>query len=339
MKLHAIGFGSLNVDEFWEVSRKFLLAHDLRPGEEYVRDVDLFRAIYPALKAEGVLKAADPGGSAANMIAALCKMGFVTGFYGATGRDAEEVLALESLGKPENLRIRKVEVPAGRCLALIDRADPRRDRALVILPNANDLAGSEVPDVDFFLQAQWVHLTSFVSAKPLEAQIELVARLYGSVRISFDPGALYASLGLNRLEPILRRTDILFVTHEELETLTSLTGMESAVNFLFEIGVKMIIVKLGPEGIVAFEPGRSIYQAAVLPREIKDRTGAGDVAAAGFLAGMIASVGCEASLLLAAIVASKSIEGYGRRSYPDKPFFERTISLFKSRSADEPRVQ
>ena len=190
MNLHVIGFGSLNLDEIWEVSREFLFAHDLRPGEEYVRDVGLFHTIYPALEAEGVLRAAEPGGSAANMIAALCKMGFATGFYGATGTDAEERLALWSLGKPENVRISKVALPAGRCLALIDTTDPDRDRALVILPNANDLAGSEEPDFDYFQQAQWVHLTSFVSQKALEAQIKLVEHVFGSMRVSFDPGAL-----------------------------------------------------------------------------------------------------------------------------------------------------
>jgi ribokinase len=219
-----------------------------------------------------------------------------------------------------------VGLPAGRCLALIDTADPSRDRALVILPNANDLAGSEELDFDYFRQAQWVHLTSFVSQKALAAQIKVVERVCGSTRVSFDPGALYAARGSNQLKPILRRTNILFVTQEELETLTSQPAMDAAVNFLFEIGVEMVIVKLGPEGLRAFTHETSAYQPAVLPREIRDRTGAGDVAAAGFLAGTIESVGLEASLQLAAIMASKSIEGYGRSSYPDKAFFEEALS-------------
>ncbi len=91
----------------------------------------------------------------------------------------------------------------------------------------------------------------------------------------------------------------------------------------------MVIVKLGPEGLMAFAPGKSVYQAAVVPREVRDRTGAGDVAAAGFLAGTIKSVGLEASLQLAAIMASKSIEGYGRSSYPDNAFFQEALSRFK----------
>jgi sugar/nucleoside kinase (ribokinase family) len=329
LTLHAIGFGSLNLDEIWEVDRAFLDAYDLRPGEEYVRDVRLYGTIHPALEAEGVLKAAEPGGSAANMIAALNKMGFTTGFYGATGTDAEEALALKSLGKAEDLRIIRVALPAGRCLALIDRADPGRDRALVILPNANDFPGSEALDFDYFRQAQWIHLTSFVSDKALAAQIRVVEQVHGSTRISFDPGALYAARGSDQLKPILIRTHLLFVTQEELETLTSRPAMEAAVDFLFDIGVGMVIIKFGAEGMRAFAPGKSVYQPAVLPREIQDRTGAGDVAAAGFLAGIIESVGLEASLKLAAIMASKSIEGYGRTTYPDKAFFEEALSRLR----------
>ncbi len=326
MTLHAIGFGSLNLDEFWEVSGRFLSQLELQPGEEYVRDVAWFRTVYPTLEAEGILKGVDPGGSAANMIAALFKMGFATGFYGATGSDGEEHLALGSLGKPEDLRIRKVGLPAGRCLALIDRDDTKRDRTLVVLPNSNDLAGSEEPDVDYFQQAQWVHLTSFVSLEPLEVQARLVDRLDDSTRVSFDPGAVYVAKGLHSLLPVLRRTDLLFITREELASLTSYSGIEAGVTFLFEIGVKTVIVKLGPEGMMACEPERSVYQPAVVPREIKDRTGAGDVAAAGFLAGMIKSLGLEASLQLAARAASKSLEDYGRRSYPDKDFLDNAIS-------------
>ena len=172
MRLDAIGFGSLNLDEFWEISSEFLSSLRLKPGEEYIRDVEWFKQVYPELRAQGNLKAVDPGGSAANMVAALFKMGFETGFYGATGRGDLKKMRPEELGKPENLKITISEFPAGRCLALIDLQVPDRDRALVILPNANDLASSDGMDVEYFARARWVHLTSFVSKKPLEAQIE-----------------------------------------------------------------------------------------------------------------------------------------------------------------------
>jgi len=330
VKLDAIGFGSLNLDEFWETPSEFLRSHGLEPGKEYIRDVEWFEKVYPELMALGKLKAVDPGGSAANTIAALFKMGFETGFYGATGKDDLETMRTEDLGRPANLKIAISEFPAGRCLALIDIQDPERDRALVVLPNANDLAGSDDMDVKYFAAARWVHLTSFVSKKPLKAQIELMESLPDYVGVSFDPGVIYSALGTDVLRPILSRTDVLFVTREELKALTGQEVTEEAVADLLAIGTKSIVIKLSAEGMMAFQGERSFSQPAVPAAAVIDRTGAGDVAAAGFLAGKLKSLPFEACLKLAATAASKSIEGYGRNAYPDRKFLENFLAKWQS---------
>ena len=329
MKLDAIGFGALNLDEFWEVSSEFLSSHGLEPGEEYTRDVDWFEQVYPELTAQANLKAVDPGGSAANTIAALFKMGFETGFYGATGKDDLGKMRTEELGRAEDLKIATSEFPAGRCLALIDLQDPDRDRALVILPNANDFAGSDDLDVEYFSGARWVHLTSFVSEGPLDAQIKLMKSLQDDIGVSFDPGVIYSVLGTDVLRPILRRTDALFITREELKTLTGQEVMEQAAADLLAIGTKNIVVKLSAEGIMAFQREKSFSQAAVPAAAVIDRTGAGDVAAAGFLAGKLKSLPLDGCLELAASAASKSIEGYGRSAYPDRKFLENFVAKWQ----------
>lgn len=322
MTLHAIGFGSLNLDEFWEVDGDFLSGLGLRVGEEYVRDVEWFERVYPLLRAHGVAKAVDPGGSAANMIAAMRRMGFDTGYFGSAGRSDSDALRLEELGSPDNLRIAASPLPSGRCLALIDREDPGKDRALVILPNANDPAGSEGLDFEFFSRALWVHFTSFVSIEPLLVQTRLAAGLPTETSVSFDPGAVYCGRGIAALEPILRRTDVLFVTPEELFALVGRSDLKESLGVLFAVGVRTVVVKRGAAGISAFLPDAEYSRSAVPPRVITDRTGAGDVAAAGFIAGMILSLGIEAGLELAAVAASRSIEGYGRSTYPDRALLE-----------------
>jgi sugar/nucleoside kinase (ribokinase family) len=322
VKLHTIGFGALNLDEFWEVSGDFLDSYGLKVGEEYVRDEPWFRQVYPHLKQEADMMAIDPGGSAANAIAALHEMGFDTGFYGVTGEDGVESLRLDELGRTEHLRIRVTQSPAGRCLALIDRSDQAKDRTLVLLPNANDLAGADTPDFAYFGQAEWVHMTSFVSTQCLDAQIEVAQNLHSATRLSFDPGAVYCALGRERLHPILKLTDILFVTDTELQMLTSETQLDPAIRILLETGVSTIVVKMGIRGIMAVDANERIHQPAVKPAVIKDRTGAGDVAAAGFLAGVLMSFGLDECVRFAAICASRSIEGYGRSTYPGRPMLE-----------------
>jgi ribokinase len=330
LKLHAIGFGSLNLDEIWEVPHDLLTSHGLRPGAEYVRDVQWFESFYPGLLKRAALKAADPGGSAANTVAALYKMGFATGFHGAAGKNDLPAMRLHELGKREDLNIKQVALPAGRCLALIDKDDPDRDRALVILPNANDTAGSNHPGTDYFLRAQWLHLTSFVSTEPLAAQIDLVEKLSNRVRVSFDPGVIYSELGLSALEQILTKTEVLFTTEEELQMLTGCGAKAEAAAILTSIGVRVIVLKMGSKGLEAFHENVSVVQPAIPAATIRDRTGAGDVAAAGFLAGFIKRLSLKRSLELAALAASRSVEGFGRSAYPDKAFLDDVLSRWQS---------
>jgi sugar/nucleoside kinase (ribokinase family) len=316
--LDAIGFGALNLDEFWEVSEEFLRVHDLNAGEEYVRDVEWFHQVYPCLRNHGTKRAVDPGGSAANMIAALYRMGFETGFWGVTGEADEVSLRMEELGRPENLRILTVPYPAGRCLAFVQGTDQGRDRTLVILPNANDLAGSRVPDLEYFGQAKWVHITSFVSQSVIAAQATVAESLSPHTRLSFDPGAVYCRHGIEKLTPVLKYSSVLFITGKELTMLTSESDLEAAVSILLELGVETVVVKLGADGLMAFQGTKAIRKPAVAPAMVRDRTGAGDVAAAGFLAGVLTSLDLEECVELAAICASRSIEGYGRSTYPDR---------------------
>ncbi|AFM26551.1 carbohydrate kinase family protein [Desulfomonile tiedjei] len=337
MKLDVIGFGSLNLDEIWEVPREFLRVHDLPLGEEYVRDVNWFARFYPELRKHGIMMDTTPGGSAANTIAALRKLGFSTGFYGCAGESDLTALKLEDLGRPKDLRIHTVPVAAGRCLALIDAEDSLKDRVLLILPNANDMAGSEDLDTAYFLNASWLHLTSFVARDPLDAQMNLAASVHGNTQISFDPGAIYSCLGMSTLEPLLRRTDVLFSSVEELEQLTSVNGVENAVDTLMKLGIEIIVVKMGEKGLKAFSRDRAVSQPPIPARTIKDRTGAGDVAAAGFLAGMLLSLNIEECAELAAITASRSIEGFGRNAYPDRSVLETMLS--RGQAAGSKHVQ
>jgi ribokinase len=315
--LDVIGFGSLNIDEFWEVPSEFLTSRELRPGDEYVRDVAWFERTYPELSSQGDRKAVDPGGSAANMIAALRRMGMRTGFFGAAGAQDADLLRLEELGDAPDLRIERGAVPSGRCLALIAIDDPTRDRALVIVPNANDVAGAAGFDPNYFGFARWVHLTSFVNRGPLSVQIEVAQGLPEATRVSFDPGVVYCRRGWLELEPLLRRTAVLFVTDEELALLGNGKEPGSVVAGLLELGVGTVVVKRGREGISGFRRGEHLHQPAIPPAAVVDRTGAGDVAAAGFIAGMLLGRDLGSSLELAAAAASRSIEAYGRTRYPD----------------------
>ena len=322
----ALGFGSLNLDEFWEVPRGFLESWGLSLGCEYVRDVNWFKDFYPELEAKGILRGIDPGGSAANMIAALRKMDFETGFIGAVGRDDVTQLRLSDLGQPSNLRISFAEIPSGRCLALLCREDPQKDRVLVILPNANDRAGLEGVDSEFVSQFRWLHMTSFVSLLPLESQIELVVRLSGRISVSFDPGPIYCCLGIEVLKPILQASQILFVTEEELALLTGMQDTGSGAESIMDLGTHTLVIKKGAAGIQVVTRDKIFLGTPPIPAKVVDRTGAGDVVAAGFIAGLLLGAELETCAELALAAAAKSVQGYGRSAYPDRRIIQEIMN-------------
>jgi ribokinase len=320
LNFHCVGFGSINIDEFWEAPSEFFQLIGISPGEEIVREVEWFNRYYPILERLGTLKAVGPGGSAANTIAALNRMGFTTGFFGAVGADFHDKIDLEELGLKDHLHIKHSDCPSGRCLALIDPIDSSRDRALVITPNANDSVTASLLDRNYFIDTDWVHLTSFVSSGPLDAQRILSENLSERNQLSFDPGVIYCRLGIEPLKLILARSQVLFVTYEELFMLTGLNRVEESMSRLLSIGVQTIVLKMGPKGIRAVQSNDDWFQEAVPPIRVIDRTGAGDVVAAGFLAGMILSLPISECLELAAQSASKSLESYGREAYPDRKY-------------------
>ncbi len=321
--IDVIGFGSLNLDEFWEAPPELLDKYELVPGSEYVRDHAWFSIFYGELKASADQKTLSPGGSAANAVAALSKMGFRTGFIGSAGKHDFGLLRLTDLGQPEDLRIKLINRASGRCLAMIRSGDESRDRILVVLPNANDMAGADstISGVD----CKWLHLTSFVSEEPLRNQLNLITASPKNIRVSFDPGIVYCSKGLTTLLPILKKAEILFITEDELQLLIGAFDEFTAVGTLREFGIKIVVVKKGAQGISVYAD-KKIDVPVTIPIEIVDRTGAGDVAAAGFLAGALLDMSIRDCGRFAVLAASQSIHGYGREAYPDKAFLERFVS-------------
>ncbi len=326
--LDVIGFGSLNIDEFWDVPHSFCVEQDLRPGSEYVKDSVWFSRAYSLLQAVGINNGVSPGGSAANTVAALYRMGYRTGFAGCSGRHDAHLIDLKDLGNPDDVRIRFSEIPSGRCLSITDRDDMSKDRVLVIAPNANDYAAEMELDYGYFAQSRWIHLTSFVSHQVLSKQIELLESDLVGVNISFDPGVVYCSRGIDALMAILQRTTVLFITEEELDLLVPLVDIENKISKLQEIGVALVVIKKGERGLECRAGTQKFVQPAALPRKIIDRTGAGDVVAAGFIAGLLENLTLQSCLRFAVEAASLSIENYGRKSYPERSFRKKMMEQF-----------
>jgi sugar/nucleoside kinase (ribokinase family) len=110
--------------------------------------------------------------------------------------------------------------------------------------------------------------------------------------------------------------DILFVNEEELLCLTQLADRESALAAVAP-KVPLLVMTMGPEGAMAVKDGERFTVSAEPVERVVDTTGAGDLFAAGFLAGHAQGRSIQECLRIGAIAAAEVIGHYGARPEAD----------------------
>ncbi len=316
--LDVVGFGALNLDVIYRVDD--VSEAGLEPGAEVVGlSEDMIHLVETLERLGGPPVSVTAGGSAANTVYALGRMGLATGYVGAAGVDPSSNGLLEGLGKEEDLGVVRRGI-GGRTLIAVD-ADG--DRSITVFPNANDDLGPADVDHGLLARARVVHLTAFVGPLPLVAQVEAVRRLPSGTKVSLDPGAIYSALGAEALEPLLRHADIVLPGEGELRGLTGEEDRDRGAAKLLDMGVGTVVCKLGRRGIHTYwrEGDHLLEVEPVSPAG--DSVGAGDVAAAGYLAGVLGGLSPPECTALAHKAAVESLAGFGRETYPDRSLLER----------------
>ncbi len=286
----------------------------LEAGREIQGSEEEFQHLLSLLDRQGRFKGRSGGGSAANTIFALSRMGFNTAFIGKVGEGEDGDFLIQSLEAGEvDIRWVRRNHKSGVCLIIMDKS---QDRSIFMRPNANDTLCADEIDVGLFSRSRLLHITSFGGKLPMEAQKAALEHLLPHGKMSFDPGEIYARRGLKEIRPFIERCSVLFVTDKEVALLTSM-GFERGCRNLLSYGPDVVVCKRGKEGssVLTREAAFMVPAEGV---EVVDTTGAGDVYDAGFLAGMILGKPLKDCALFATRVAGKSVTGFGRDRYPRK---------------------
>ena len=305
--IEVVGLGALNIDHIYQVERI------LSDGEAVVNEAT-----------------SSPGGSAANTIYGLAKLGVSSGVIGVVGDDAEGKILLDDFQKvgADTSQIRvKPGVKTGAVLCLSDRLGKR---SLYVTPGANNLLTIDDLDLTDINQVRVLHLSSFADDRQFKMLLELMSRLDSAVKVSFAPGVLHASKGLKALTPILERTHVLFINQREMRHLTGqdiIAGAESCLKQGCQIvavtsgkGTRLELSKgVGHKIVTATSYIRdtdSEYAIEATSQKIMpevDTTGAGDAFASGFFYGLLKGKGLEECGRLGNIVAQFCITKIGAR--------------------------
>lgn len=283
-----VGFGALNLDKIYSVD-KIPKADE----EGFVRDVKLY-----------------PGGSAANTIVGLARLGVKAAYIGKVGNDEEGRILLSDFER-EGVDTRFIKRAEGRSGSAMIFVDETGNRAILVDPGVNDTLRYEEIDVDGVKKYGMIHLTSFIcknGLESLESQKKIVEEFE---YVSFDPGMPYAERGLKDMRKILENTTIFLPSRQEIEMLFGMNFRDAAGECL-NMGVEIVAVKLGSEGCW-IKDRMGEFKVSPFSVKVVDTTGAGDAFNAGFIYGFLKGKSVEECGKLGNLVASYCIQKFGAR--------------------------
>jgi sugar/nucleoside kinase (ribokinase family) len=163
---------------------------------------------------------------------------------------------------------------------------------------------------------QWLYLTSASGdgVEALHAQTHDYLTANPEVKLAFNPGTHQMHLGKEKLLPLLKQTDILFINREEAANVLGLKTRDitELARGYHELGVPVIVITDGPDGSYTSD-GKKIWYLKIFRGEVVERTGAGDAFGSGFLSAVIKGKGYPEAMLWANANATSVVQHIGAR--------------------------
>lgn len=258
----------------------------------------------------------DSGGSCANTIATVGRLGGKAIYCGQVGDDQMGKLYASLMDRAcGQSRIRYTrEAATGKCLSIISRKDAERTML-------TDLgAATTLPDTGSFAEeirrSKISHFEGYMLLEGPMRQVALeameIARQAG-VTVTLDVSDPFVVLQVRDLLWTLLRQDVdtVFLNREEARALTDIEDPYEAAKHIAETTrVRNVAVKLGGKGSVVISSG-SRSDIPVYPVAAIDTTGAGDAYAGGFLYGLARGFSPKKAGHLASSVAALAVAQVG----------------------------
>jgi fructokinase len=234
----------------------------------------------------------NPGGAPANVLAAVSKLGKSTAFLGMVGEDQFGIFLKEVLKKNGiNVTGMKFSKEINTTLAFV-HLDEKGDRSFSFYrkPGADMMLTKDDIDYDVIKNSKIFHFGSISMTDEPSRSATLAAVEFAKANgliISYDPNfrpPLWKSAGdaVENMKVGLKYADILKISEEELELITGIKDMDKGAAMLYDMGVKVVLVTLGPRGCFYRYKGGT-GRLDTYDTKVVDTTGAGD----SFLGGVL----------------------------------------------------
>lgn len=266
-----------------------------------------------ASAAGNVLFERNPGGAPANVLAAITRLGGSGAFMGKVGNDQFGLFLKQVLidNKIEAKGL-KFSENVNTTLAFV-HLDQKGDRSFSFYRKPGADTSLEESDLEYSLidDSRIFHFGSLSMTDEPAKTATLKAVEYAKAKgriISYDPNwrpPLWSNdtAAKEGMELGLKYADILKISEIELEFLTGEKDLGKGSKIFFDMGIKLIVVTLGPKGCY-YRCGAGTGHLPTYDTKVVDTTGAGDAFFGGLLY-MIAKSGLDVAEL-----SKKDIEGF-----------------------------
>ncbi|HVM23739.1 MAG TPA: adenosine kinase [Sphingomicrobium sp.] len=316
--LDIVAIGDAIVDVIATCEDSFLDARGFAKGSMRLLDAeeadDLYAAMGPGREISG--------GSAANSMAGAAALGLRAAFIGQVADDQLGTIFAHDM-RALGVRFETPPIapppPTGRCLILVT---PDAQRTMSTCPGASHELTSRSLDERLIRSAAITFLEGYLwgPERPRAAMLEAAGIAHSAGRsVAFT---LSESLCLgDRRAGVLgmirsRVVDTLFGNEDEIRHLTGCAALPDCIASL-SADVGTLVITRGAHGALAVENGQCVEIEAAPVAQVVDTTGAGDLFAAGFLAGRCRGRDLRGSLQAGAITAAEVISHFGARPEAD----------------------
>ena len=310
--------GNAIVDVIADADDAFLSKQDLHKGSMRLIDEAEAVRLYEAMGSSREIS----GGSAGNTAAGLAALGLKAAFVGQVADDQLGGIYrhdIESQGIDFLVPARGDVGATARSLILVT---PDAQRTMNTFLGAAQLLEKSSVDLAAVADSAIIYLEGYLwdpeaPRAAMEAAIEAAHAAGRKVAFTLSD-TFCVDRHRDGFWQLLRdgKIDILFANEAEAASMAMVNDVEEAIPALSAY-VRTLVVTRSEAGATAVSGGERADVPAERIEKLVDTTGAGDLFAAGFLAGEARELGLKASLRLGAIAAAEVIQHYGARPEKD----------------------
>ena len=315
--LDVVGIGNAIVDAVAEADDALLAEEDLPKGSMTL--IDAARA--HALRARMDRAMEVCGGSAANTVVGVARLGGAAGYVGKVRDDAAGAVFRR------DIREAGVDFPTpaaadgaatARCLVFVT---PDAQRTMTTYLGACVELGPADIDPDFIARARLLYMEGYLWDPPAAKEafrkaLGIAHAAGGRVCLSLSDSFCVERHRAELRDLVASHVDVLFANEDEAMALYEVGDFDAALAAARADCAVAALTRSAKGSVVAGEGAVHTIEAAPV-RRVVDTTGAGDLYAAGFLSGLARGFDLARCGRLAALTAGEIIGHYGARPEAD----------------------